>query len=68
MVTDTFTKVLEACTEEKHQLEYFLSFYVNERLSVDAYILVDDNGKTKDYTLYEDVSYTKDFSSPSNYF
>jgi len=43
------------CYDKENQLDYFLDFYVHERLDQDCYI---EEGS---YKLYKDVSYTKTF-------
>lgn len=52
-----FEEDLKWCFDKKHQLEYFLDFYVDARLNEKAYVIPEEGT----YQLYEDVHYTKSY-------
>ena len=52
IVVGRFTDILDGCSKEEYQIDYFIEFYSNSRLDGDkCYINVDDG----DYILYEDT-------------
>lgn len=52
IVVGRFTDILNDCSKEEYQIDYFIEFYSNSRLDGDkCYINVDDG----DYILYEDM-------------
>ena len=52
LVTKRFTQVLDGCSKEEYQIDYFIEFYSDSRLDADScYINADKN----DYILYEDT-------------
>jgi len=61
-----WNRQLDYCFLDENLIDYFLDFYVDERMDDNSvYILVDGDVETytdSDYELYEDVSYTKTFN------
>lgn len=54
-IRDQFTHILDGLLDDGIQEDYFLGFYVEERMDSDFYI-------DEDYVLYENVAYTRSYA------
>lgn len=52
IVVGRFTEILDSCSKEEHQIDYFLEFYSDSRLDGDSCYIIEEDG---DYILYEDT-------------